>query len=121
MSDDWLETDNPTSRRLQATELQGLLNQIDELADEQFSDNHQDEIEAIVREIITNGEMTTDKTTTITKDLSITERLGGTATIDVTSVLLLGMSLGTAFERDIPQDSDTETKWRRGKMELPDY
>lgn len=77
-------------------------------------------VEAFAREVVETGTFTPDCRVTADISLAIRERLLGRREQDVTAMLIIGMILGSALERDVPMDSALEDAWREGKFELPD-
>lgn len=102
-----------------ASETAAQLAQIRQQSDEY---NHieglDDSITAYVNRVVEEGTFTPDATLTADIEVTLWWVFNRTATEDVTALVALGMMLGSALERDIPQGTDREAAWRDGKFEL---
>lgn len=76
-------------------------------------------IEDFAKEVVETGSFTPDCNVTADVSLTLRERLTGKREQDVTAMLILGMMLGAALERDVPIDSALEDAWRDGAFNLP--
>jgi len=109
------ETDRPH----RATEVRKIL---DRAHNQGFdhTDNVPETVEAFAKEVVENGTFTPDCNVTADVPLTLKERLTGQREQDVTAMLIFGMMLGSALERDVPMDSSLEDAWREGEFEIPD-
>lgn len=76
-------------------------------------------LDETMRQIVEGGKMTPDESVKAKLSLTRWERVTGVRYQDVTAVFSLGVILGAALERDIPEDSELEDAWRDGGFELP--
>lgn len=95
---------------------------VDRLQDERITHtaNVPETIEQFAEEVVEQGTFAPDCNVTASVPLSLGERLTGEREQDVTAMLLLGMMLGSALERDVPKDSALEDAWRDGAFTLPE-
>lgn len=103
----------------QATEMREIVDRI-ESETERAPDSVADTIEEFARAVVEGGTWTPDCMVTAELDLTARERITGTRTQDLTAMLFIGMSLGSALERDVPADTVLEDAWRGGAFRLPD-
>lgn len=85
-----------------------------------YTENVPETVEGFAKEIVESGTLTPDCSVKAVVSLSLRERITGKREQDVTAMLILGMMLGTALERDVPIDSALEDAWRDGAFKLPD-
>lgn len=78
------------------------------------ADGLSESIEEYMRLVIEEGEFFPGPKLTTELDLTVKERLSGRRTQDVTAVFGMGLMLGAAMERDIPQGSEKEQLWKNG-------
>lgn len=71
-----------------------------------------------MKEVIESGTLTPESRITGNLRLTLSERVSGDTQVDMTSVFLVGVMLGAAFERDVPKDSFEEEVWRDGGFQL---
>lgn len=108
-----------TDRTFSADEVREIL---DRLEEEGFThtENVPETVEGFAKEVVESGTFTPDCRVTAAVSLTPRERLTGRGEQDVTAMLILGMMLGSALERDVPMDSTLEDAWLDGAFELPD-
>lgn len=103
-----------------ATEVRDLLDRIESGAFGDRAAEHADTIEGFAEAVVEHGRMTPDRRVTAELSLTPRERITGHREQDMTAMLSLGVMIGAALERDVPQGSETEDAWRNGAVELPD-
>lgn len=72
-----------------------------------------------LEKVVEDGTFNPDEELTFTTSLSDAERLSAEATRRVDPVFSLGLALGAALERDIPEGSKQEELWRENEFSLP--
>jgi len=77
-----------------------------------------DDIEKYMGEVVNGGSLIADTEITTTHKLKKEVLDGAVVEQEVTGVFLIGLLLGSALERDIPSDSDTESAWKNGELSL---
>jgi len=110
MSDDHTATE-VAEQLEQIRENSALYNTIDGF-DESFT--------AFTREVVEGGTFTPDPRVNAELSLTYKQRLTGTRKQDMTAMVVLGMMIGAALERDVPKDSGEEKAWKAGNFELPE-
>ncbi len=112
-------SDADTEQTFRATEVREML---DRLGDEVITEteNVPEAVEQFAERVVEDGTYTPDCNVTASVSLPLRERLLGTREQDMTAMLILGMMLGSALERDVPKGSDREEAWEWGAFELPD-
>ena len=100
----------------------GVRETLDRLRAEGFThtENVPETTERFAKKVVESGTFTPDCNVTASVSLTFRERLTGRREQDVTAMLVLGMMLGSALERDVPEDSALEDAWRDGAFTLPD-
>jgi len=106
-------------RTFKADEVRRILN---DLADQEITavEDVPESIEAFAACVVEEGTFTPDAKITAKLSLTLSERLTGSCNQDLTAMVILGMMLGSALERDVPMDSTLEDAWRDGAFVLPD-
>jgi pimeloyl-CoA synthetase len=79
-----------------------------------------DTIGGFAKEVVESGTFTPHCKVTAELSLTPRERLSGTREQDMTAMVIAGMFIGSALERDVPMDSALEDAWRDGAFALPD-
>ena len=79
-----------------------------------------DVLDAFATEVVEQGTWTPDCGVSASLSLTYRERLTGSREQDMTTMLTLGMLLGSALEQDAPTDTARETAWENGRFVLPD-
>ena len=79
-----------------------------------------DTIEELMEQVVEQGTFKPDVKVTANLNLTMRERVTGNREQDMTAMLLMGLMLGSALERDVPMDSDKEEQWRNGDFSLPE-
>lgn len=102
-----------------AQEVREILDRIEQ-QEMAHTDNVSETVEGFARAVVEDGTLTPDAKITTELGLTWRERITGTRTQDVTAMVLIGMMLGTALERDVPMDSALEDAWRDGAFVLPE-
>jgi|SRR6056297_709075 len=75
-------------------------------------------IESYMEDVVNGGSFISDTKITTTHKLTEEARNKRIVEEDVTGVFGIGLMLGSALERDIPSDSDTESAWKNGELSL---
>jgi hypothetical protein len=73
-----------------------------------------------VRQVVEDGSQFPEDDLTVSRPLTVTERITGSQEVSVGRWVSMGIMLGAALERDVPMDSEREEQWRDGEFELPD-
>lgn len=105
---------------MEATEVR---TQLDRFAEQNFNRhtaNAQQTVEQLMEEVVEGGTFTPDVEVTAELPLTWEERITGTREQDMSAMLMMGMMLGAALERDIPMDSEEEEAWREQEFTLPE-
>lgn len=76
--------------------------------------------EEFMQRVVEEGTFTPDVSVDATLNLTMRERITGTRQQDMSAMIMMGMLLGAALERDVPMDSKEEELWRQGEFSLPD-
>lgn len=76
-------------------------------------------IEGFTKEVVETGTFTPNCSVTADVSLPLKERLLGHREQDVTAMLIIGLMIGTALERDVPKDTALEDAWEDGAFKLP--
>lgn len=113
------ENDGHGRRVVHASEVRKILDRFEEQDWNRHTANSYESVEQFAETVVGEGTFTPDVTFTADLDLTLEERLTGRREQDMTAMLILGMMLGSALERDIPKDSEEEEAWRNGKVKLP--
>ena len=79
-----------------------------------------DTIEELMEQVVEQGTFKPNAKVTANLSLTMRERVTGNREQDMTAMLLMGLMLGSALERDVPMDSDKEEQWRNGDFSLPE-
>lgn len=108
-----------TDQTFKADEVRKIL---DRLEEEEIShiDNVPETIETFSKEVVESGTFTPNCSVTADVSLTFRERLTGKRNQNVTAMVIIGMLIGSALERDVPMDSALEDAWRDGVFKLPD-
>lgn len=101
-----------------ATEVQEVMDRLEE-REFTHTDNVPESVNGFVRKVVENGTLTPDCPVTAELSLTLRERITGTREQHVTAMLIMGMMIGSALERDVPKDSREEEEWRKGNFEIP--
>lgn len=115
--------DEVTDRTYRADAIRETLDGLNENTNEDVHgiDNFDETIESFVEQVVEQGTFIPDNSrVSAGLDLTMRERLSGRREQDMTAMLVIGMMLGTALERDVPSDTALENLWREGVFELPD-
>lgn len=114
------ESAGGTERTFKADEVRETLDRLQDM-EITHTENVPESIEGFARGVVESGTYTPD--CNVTADVSLTprERLTGEREQDVTAILILGMMLGSALERDVPAGSALEDAWKDGAFELPNH
>ena len=75
-------------------------------------------IESYMEDVVNGGSFISDTKITTTHKLKKEVLDGAVVEQEVTGVFGIGLMLGSALERDIPSDSDTESAWKNGELSL---
>ena len=111
--------DSDEKEQVEATEVRSEVDRLREQGYDAYISQYSDAIETAMEQVIEEGTFTPDCKISAGLNLTLRERLSGTREQDMTAVFLTGLMLGSALERDIPQDSEIEEKWREGEVRLP--
>ena len=111
--------DQDSTRVVRATEVRKILDRFEEQDWNRHTANSYETVEEFAEVVVEEGTFTPDVSITADLDLSLKERLTGRREQQLTSMVILGMMLGSALERDIPTDSEEEEIWRNGDARLP--
>lgn len=103
---------------IEATEVRETLDKLGE-ADMGDVEGMGDVIEMFTREVVENGTFLPGNEIKADLNLSLRERLTGHREQNIEAILSIGMVLGAALERDVPEGSEKETDWRKERFELP--
>ena len=103
----------------EATEVRAELDRMREQGYDGYVSEYSDTVELLMNEVVKQGTFTPRCSVSAEINLTWKERITGTRQQDMTAMLLTGLMLGSALERDIPKGSDTEQEWRNGEVELP--
>lgn len=114
-----MKNDQDSTRVVQATEVRKILDRFEEQDWNRHTANSYETVEEFAERVVEDGTVTPDVKITADLDLTLKERLTGRREQKLTSMVILGLMLGTALERDIPMDSPEEIAWRNGDAELP--
>lgn len=101
-----------------ASELAQALSRVGNIGEKTYREEYKSDVETVVEEVIETGTLTPDSRITGNTPLTLGERVRGETQVDMTSIFLVGMMLGSAFERDVPKDSFEEEVWRNEEFEL---
>lgn len=104
----------------EATEVREMLDRFEEQNWDRHTGDAYETIERFMEEVVEEGELIPEVDIHADLDLTLRERLTGDRRQDMTAMILMGMMLGTALERDVPMDSQGEEEWRDGEFVLPD-
>jgi hypothetical protein len=105
----------------EATEVQELLDRLGGKNFDKHTEDFSHSISQFTDAVVEEGTFTPEHHVYAELSLTARERLTGSRKQDVTAILITGMMLGAALERDIPQDSEAESDWRDGEFELPEH
>jgi len=108
-----------TERTFKADEVAEIVSRL-EKGGYSHTDGVPDTIGGFAKEVVESGTFTPDCKVTAELSLTARERLSGNREQDMTAMVIIGMLLGSALERDVPMDSALEDAWRDGAFELPD-
>lgn len=101
-----------------ASELAQALSRVSDVGGESYSEQYHSDVETVVKEVVEAGTLTPESRIKTDIALTVGDRVSGDTEVDMTSVFLVGMMLGSAFERDVPKDSFEEEVWRNGEFDL---
>lgn len=110
--------DNDIDDLFRADEVQKILNRLKD--ETNHTKNTPEAIKQFTTKVVEKGTFTPYSKVNTKVPLTIRERFIGEAEQDVTPMLIIGMILGSALERDVPMNSSLEDAWRNGEFELPD-
>lgn len=113
------EDERLADRDAYATEVRAILDRFEEQDWNRHTANSYETVEQFAERVVEEGTFTPDAKFTADLDLTLTERVTGRREQDMTAMVILGMMLGSALERDIPADSEEEEAWKAGEVELP--
>lgn len=118
MTDETSQSTNSIDRTYHADEVREIINR---LQDEQIThtDNVAQTVEGFAKRVVEEGTYTPEAKVTADLSLTLRERFTGEREQDVTAMVIVGMMLGSALERDVPMDTALEDAWRDGAFELP--
>jgi len=105
---------------MEANEVRTELNRISEQDYERHTGGVSNSLEGLMEAVVEEGTFTPDVNVTADLNLTLRERITGEREQDMTAMLMLGMMLGSALERDIPMDSEEEDAWREQEFTLPE-
>lgn len=105
---------------MEATDVRAQLDQFAEQDFNRHTANTQQTIEQLMEEVVEGGTFTPDVEVTAELNLTLGERVSGNREQDMSAMLMIGMMLGAALERDVPMDSEAEELWREGEFTLPE-
>jgi hypothetical protein len=106
---------------MEATEVQKFIDRLREQNLDRHTPGSTESLEALARAVVEEGEwMPEDTQLTAELGLTFQERISGTREQDMTAMVLAGMMLGSALERDVPTGSEAEDEWRAGNFTLPE-
>lgn len=77
-------------------------------------------IERFTKKVVERGSFAPGCNVTANVSLTPRERITGHREQDMTAMLIIGLMLGSALERDVPMDSALEDAWRDGAFTLPE-
>lgn len=112
-------TDEHTEHTPHAENVAEILDRFEQQNWNRHTANSYETVEAFAREVVEKGTFTPEAKVTAELPLTPKERITGRREQDMTAMVVLGMMLGSALERDVPMDSDLEDRWRNGEFELP--
>lgn len=106
------------SESFEAEQVAEILDRLDE---EELT--HTANVPGTVREfaelVVEQGTYAPNCSVVVDVQLTLRERLTGCRKQDVTAMLMLGMMLGAALERDVPSNTGYEVAWREGRFTMP--
>jgi hypothetical protein len=103
----------------EATEVREMLDRFEEQNWDRHTGDAFESVEGLTKEMVEQGTLTPDCEVFANLDLTLKERITGRRKQKMTAMLLIGMMLGTAMERDVPMDSELEDEWEEGNFVLP--
>lgn len=103
-----------------ATSVRKQLDQFEEQNWNRHTPQAYESVEQLMEQVVEGGTFTPDVTLDAELSLTLRERITGTRQQDMTAMLLMGLMLGAALERDVPMNQDEEDAWREGKFVLPE-
>lgn len=106
------------SDELTATEVREILDRIEEEGIN-HAENVPETFEKFARQVVEEGTFFPDCSVHAEVSLTPRERITGTRNQDVTAMIMMGLLLGSALERDVPMGSEREEEWKNGNFELP--
>jgi len=104
----------------EATDVREILDRFEEQNWNRHTPNAYDTIEELMEQVVEQGTFKPNARVTANLNLTMRERITGNREQDMTAMLLMGLMLGSALERDVPMDSDEEEQWRAGEFSLPE-
>ena len=104
----------------EATDVREMLDRFEEQNWNRHTPKAYDTIEELMEQVVEQGTFKPDVKVTANLNLTMRERVTGNREQDMTAMLLMGLMLGSALERDVPMDSDKEEQWRNGDFSLPE-
>ena len=104
----------------EATDVREILDRFEEQNWNRHTPQAYDTIEELMEQVVEQGTFKPNARVTANLSLTMRERVTGNREQDMTAMLLMGLMLGSALERDVPMDSDKEEQWRNGDFSLPE-
>jgi len=104
----------------EATDVREILDRFEEQNWNRHTPQAYESVEQLMEQVVEEGTFAPDVTLDAELSLTLRERITGTRQQDMTAMLLMGLILGSALERDVPMDSDEEEQWRAGEFSLPE-
>lgn len=114
-----MPSEGPAEGGAQESEVREILDRFEEQNWSRHTASSYETVEQFAREVVEEGTFTPDVKITAELSLTPTERITGRRRQDVTAMVMMGMVLGAALERDVPKGSPEEEVWRKGEFELP--
>ena len=104
----------------EATDVREMLDRFEKQNWNRHTPKAYDTIEELMEQVVEQGTFKPNAKVTANLSLTMRERVTGNREQDMTAMLLMGLMLGSALERDVPMDSDKEEQWRNGDFSLPE-
>lgn len=112
-------SETETGEPFEADEVRAVLEQFAAQDWNRHTPNSYEAIEGFAKAVVEDGTFTPDVSVTMSLSLTPRERLAGRRDQDVTAMLIAGLALGAALERDVPAETDLADAWADGKFTLP--
>lgn len=104
----------------EADEVRELLDDFAKQDLDEYTSDVTKSVEGLMAKVVQEGSFFPDGNLKAELRLTLSERITGKREQDVTAPFLMGLMLGTALERDIPEGTELEEEWRNGNFVLPE-